>query len=53
MDNSTSYSTETPTSDLVIGYISLVVSCLAFGTMFAPLKKFDCRDGKASKLYII
>lgn len=35
----------TDTSDLVAGYVSLIVSCIAFGFMFAPLKKFDCKDG--------
>uniref|UniRef100_A0A1I7Y8K1 Transmembrane protein 144 n=1 Tax=Steinernema glaseri TaxID=37863 RepID=A0A1I7Y8K1_9BILA len=28
-----------------VGYIATIVSCAAFGFMFAPLRKFDCRDG--------
>uniref|UniRef100_A0A914CXN3 Uncharacterized protein n=1 Tax=Acrobeloides nanus TaxID=290746 RepID=A0A914CXN3_9BILA len=42
--NSSTIAPET-SADLVVGYVSLAVSCLAFGTMFAPLKKYDCRDG--------
>ncbi|KAK0394321.1 hypothetical protein QR680_000681 [Steinernema hermaphroditum] len=28
-----------------VGYIATLISCCAFGFMFAPLRKFDCRDG--------
>ncbi|CAD6191973.1 unnamed protein product [Caenorhabditis auriculariae] len=29
----------------VVGYICLLLSCTAFGTMFVPLKRVDARDG--------
>uniref|UniRef100_A0A914GQS0 Uncharacterized protein n=1 Tax=Globodera rostochiensis TaxID=31243 RepID=A0A914GQS0_GLORO len=32
-------------TDLLIGYLSLSVSCLAFGFAFVPLKRYDTRDG--------
>uniref|UniRef100_A0A183C803 Transmembrane protein 144 n=1 Tax=Globodera pallida TaxID=36090 RepID=A0A183C803_GLOPA len=32
-------------ADLLIGYLSLSVSCLAFGFAFVPLKRYDTRDG--------
>ncbi|KAE9551855.1 hypothetical protein FO519_004929 [Halicephalobus sp. NKZ332] len=35
----------TDSGDLTLGYISLVISCISFAFMFAPLRKFDCRDG--------
>ncbi|GMS84085.1 hypothetical protein PENTCL1PPCAC_6260 [Pristionchus entomophagus] len=33
------------TTDIVIGYVACLVSCIGFGTMFVPLRKADCRDG--------
>jgi hypothetical protein len=36
---------DSSTTDLAIGYASLLISCAAFGFMFAPLKKFDAKDG--------
>lgn len=32
-------------SELLIGYVSLFISCAAFGFMFAPLKRLDAKDG--------
>ncbi|GMR36304.1 hypothetical protein PMAYCL1PPCAC_06499, partial [Pristionchus mayeri] len=32
-------------TDVAIGYIACLVSCIGFGTMFVPLRKADCRDG--------
>lgn len=28
-----------------IGFVALLISCVAFGFMFVPLKKFDAKDG--------
>ncbi|KAF8360658.1 hypothetical protein PRIPAC_87581, partial [Pristionchus pacificus] len=33
------------TTDIVIGYVACLVSCIGFGTMFVPLRNADCRDG--------
>lgn len=43
--NNTTVAPET-SGDLVVGYVALVISCIAFGSMFAPLKKYDCKDGR-------
>ncbi|KAL3073163.1 hypothetical protein niasHT_035439 [Heterodera trifolii] len=32
-------------TDLLIGYLSLFVSCLSFGFLFVPLKRCDTKDG--------
>uniref|UniRef100_A0A7E4VZK1 Transmembrane protein 144 n=1 Tax=Panagrellus redivivus TaxID=6233 RepID=A0A7E4VZK1_PANRE len=32
-------------TDAIIGFVSLIISCLGFGFMFAPLRKYDCKDG--------
>lgn len=34
------------TTDIVIGYVACLVSCIGFGTMFVPLRNADCRDGQ-------
>lgn len=33
------------TSLQVIGYVALLFSCCAFGTMFVPLRRRNCKDG--------
>uniref|UniRef100_A0A0R3RTM3 EamA domain-containing protein n=1 Tax=Elaeophora elaphi TaxID=1147741 RepID=A0A0R3RTM3_9BILA len=37
----------------VIGFASCIISCIAFGFMFAPLRKFDSRDGNIGSVPII
>ncbi|EGT50732.1 hypothetical protein CAEBREN_30407 [Caenorhabditis brenneri] len=40
--------TVTPTVDTslqIIGYVALLLSCCAFGTMFVPLRRRNCKDG--------
>lgn len=34
------------TSDSVVGLIACLVSSVAFGFMFVPIKKFESADGK-------
>uniref|UniRef100_A0A8R1HVN4 Uncharacterized protein n=1 Tax=Caenorhabditis japonica TaxID=281687 RepID=A0A8R1HVN4_CAEJA len=29
----------------IVGYVALLVSCIAFGTMFVPLRRRNCKDG--------
>lgn len=33
------------TEEQIIGFAVLIFGCLCFGTMFLPLKRFDCGDG--------
>uniref|UniRef100_A0A0M3IG28 Chromate transporter n=1 Tax=Ascaris lumbricoides TaxID=6252 RepID=A0A0M3IG28_ASCLU len=28
-----------------VGFVACIISCIAFGFMFTPLRKFDSRDG--------
>lgn len=44
---------DTTTTDLIIGYCAMIVSCIGFGTMFIPLKGVDCRDGKTKQRRLI
>ncbi|VDM19237.1 unnamed protein product [Wuchereria bancrofti] len=32
-------------NETVIGFLSCIISCIAFGFMFVPLRKFDSKDG--------
>ncbi|CAJ0585925.1 unnamed protein product, partial [Mesorhabditis spiculigera] len=44
-DTSTMANDGKDSADVIVGYVALFVSCAAFGTMFAPMRKVDSRDG--------
>jgi len=43
--NITGLSASEPAQQLLIGFASLLVSCISLGFMFAPLRSYDSRDG--------
>ncbi|KAM3719563.1 Transmembrane protein [Dirofilaria immitis] len=32
-------------NETLVGFTACIISCIAFGFMFAPLRIFDCKDG--------
>src|SRR4051812_9105156 len=45
MNNSLANTSPDESQQLLVGFTSLLVSCVSLGFMFAPLKRFDARDG--------
>ncbi|VDK65484.1 unnamed protein product [Onchocerca ochengi] len=40
-------------NETLVGFTSCIISCIAFGFMFAPLRNFDCKDGNIASVPII